>query len=232
MPFTFPIQLFQPSQIKPELVARVIESPDSLSGNSQVIRTDGGGYWRCDMGGMALLTSDQIRAHRAWEDHMAGGVEQFIVPIADIRHAPRGAVGTQLMRPGPLLATGSDPYFPEALGYGVPVVIATAGEAELRATQLSIAVSQGSRIVGGQYFSITHTNKGRRMYRTGRVIAQTGQSATVNIVPPLREAIGPATALDFDFPSFLATLAPNTDTAADLLFARSANVSFSFREAF
>lgn len=232
MPFTFPIQLFQPSSIKPELVARVIEGPDSLSGNNQAIRTDGGGYWRCEIGGIALLTSDQIRAHRAWEDYMAGGAEQFLVPIADIRHAPRPAVGNQLMRPGPLLVTGTDPYFPEALGYGVPVVIATAGEAGLRATQLSISVSQGGRVVGGQYFSITHTNKGRRMYRTGRVISRTGQSATVNIVPPLREAIGPATSLDFDFPSFLATLAPNTDTAAELLFARSANVSFSFREAF
>lgn len=232
MPFTIPIQLFQPSQIKTELVARVIESPDSLSGNSQVIRTDGGGYWRCDMGGMALLTSDQIRAHRSWEDYMAGGAQEFLVPIADIRHAPRGTIGNQLVRPGPLLVTGTDPYFPEALGYAVPVIIATAGAAALRATELTVTIERGSRVVGGQYFSITHPTKGRRMYRTGRVISRNGQAATVSIVPPLREAIGPATALDFDFPSFLGSLVPNTDTAAELLFSRSANVSFSFREAF
>lgn len=163
---------------------------------------------------------------------MSGGAEQFIVPIADIRHAPRGTIGRQLVRPGPLLVTGNDPYFPDALGYGVPVVIATAIEANLRATQLSINVERGSRIVGGQYFSITHNSGARRMYRTVRVLSRIGQSVTVTIVPPLREPIGPATALDFDFPSFLATLAPNTDTAANLLFSRSANVSFTFREAF
>lgn len=163
---------------------------------------------------------------------MAGGAEQFLVPVADIRHAPRGTIGNQLVRPGPLLATGTDPYFPEVLGYAVPVIIATAGEANLRATQLAINIERGSRIVGGQYFSITHTNKGRRMYRAGRVLSRTGQSVTVTIVPPLREAIGPATPLDFDFPSFLGALAPNSETAAELLFARSANVSFTFREAF
>lgn len=232
MPLTFPIQIFQPSSIKPELVARVIEGPDSLSGNNKAIRTDGGGYWRCEVDGIALLTSDQIRAHRAWEDYMAGGAEQFLVPVADIRHAPRGAIGNQLVRPGPLVVTGSDPYFPEALGYAVPVIVATASAAALRATVLTIAITRGSRVVGGQYFSITHPTKGRRMYRAGRVMSRSGQSASVNIVPPLREAISNVTPLDFDFPSFLGALAPNTDTAAELLFARSAQVSFTFREAF
>ena len=232
MPLTFPIQLFQPSSIKPELVARTIDSPDSLSGNNQAIRTDGGGYWRCEIGGMALLTSDQIRAHRAWEDEMSGGAEPFLVPIADIRHAPRGAIGNQLVRPGPLVVTGTDPYFPEALGYAVPVVVASAASAALRATQVAITVTRGSRIKGGQYFSITHPTKGRRMYRTGRVISRDGMTATVKIKPPLREAISNGTSLDFDFPSFLGALVPNTDTAAELLFARSANVSFTFRESF
>ncbi len=232
MPLTFPIQLFQPSEIKPELAGRVLVAADSLSGIGQSVRTDGGGYWRCVMRGINLLSSDQIRAWRAWEDYLNGGAVQMIVPVADIRHAPRGMAGGALIRPGPLLVTGDDPYFPEALGYSVPVIVATSASAALRATQLTITVARGSRIVGGQYFSITHATKGRRMYRTGRVLSQSGQTTTVEIVPPLRGAIASNTAVDFDWPSFLAILQPGTDIAASVVFARQGEVSISFREAF
>lgn len=232
MPLTFPIQLFQPSAIKAELAGRVLAGADSLSGIGQTVRTDGGGYWRCTYSGINLISSDQIRAWRAWEDTLNGGAVQVIVPIADIRHAPRGVAGNQLVRPGPLVATGSDPYFPESLGYAVPVVVATANAAALRATQLTITVTRGTRVKGGQFFSVNHATKGRRMYRTGRVLSQSGQLAVVEITPPLREAIAGGTSLDFDWASFVGILQPETDTAPNLIFARQGEVSITFREAF
>lgn len=232
MPLTFPIHLFQPSGIKPDLAGRVITGADSISGVGQTVRTDGGGYWRCSYSGISLISSDQIRAWRAWQDYANGGAVQFLVPVADIRHAPRGMAGGALIRPGPLLATGSDPYFPEALGYAAPVIVASAGAADLRATSLTITVSRGDRVKGGQYFSIDHETKGRRMYRTGRVLSQSGQTATVETSPPLREAIGASTPVDFDWPSFLGAVQTDIDTSPELLFARQGEVSISFREAF
>lgn len=231
MPLTFPIQIFNPANIKPELVSRVITTPESINGNSQSIRTDGGGYWRCAYENIDLIDSDTIRCARAWDGYMGGGGVEFIVPVADIRHAPRPEVGGRLMSPGPLLVTGSDPYFPEALGYASPVVVASASAAPLRATTLEITITRGSRVKGGQYFSITHPTKGRRLYRTGRVLSSVGQYSIVEIVPPLREAIGTGMTLDFDWPGFLATLVPETDTALNIFQARSAQVSYLFREA-
>jgi len=63
------------------------------------------------------------------------------------------------------------------------------------------------------------------------VLSRVGQSAVVEIVPPLREAISAGTSLDFDWPSFLATLVPETDTALNIFQARSAQISYLFREA-
>lgn len=231
MPLTFPVQIFNPANIKVELVSRVIATPESINGNSQAIRTDGGGYWRCGYENISLIDSDTIRCARAWDGYMGGGGVEFIVPVADIRHAPRPEVGGRLMSPGPLLVTGSDPYFPEALGYASPVVVASAGAAALRATSLNITVTRGTRVKGGQYFSVTHPTKGRRMYRTGRVLSRVGQSAVVEIDPPLREAISADTSLDFDWPSFLATLVPETDTGLNIFLGRSAQISYLFREA-
>lgn len=231
MPFWFPIHLFNPASIQFGLQGNAVASPQSISGVGQVLRTDGGGYWQCSMSGIVLNTPDKLRAWRAWERHLAGGATRVICPVADVGLAPRPLHGKALARPSGVVATGFDPNFPESISFAAPCVVATIAPAAFRATQVTITVAQGSRLDGSQVFSINHPTKGRRMYSTSRIVSRDGQTATVIIDPPLREAVSGITPIDFDWASFEAVAATNQDYAPDIQYGRRAEVSVIFKEA-
>jgi len=229
---TFPTHLFNPLTIRLQPRATVIEGGENLLGERDVLRTDGGGYWVADMVGIELLTPDLIRAWEAWEGHLQGGMTRVLVPVPSLRQAPRPAGGPGLMRPAALVAESDDPYFPEAKAFASPLIVAASiGAAALRATQLDIAISRGARLRGGERFAIDHPAVGRRVYKVARVLARDGLEATCVITPPLREAIGDGTALDFDWPSMVATLVPNSEISPELMGDRHATVNIAFREA-
>lgn len=230
---TFPTHLFNPARIAIRPSSVVIEGGESLTGEVDVIRTDGGGHWVCDMMGIQLLTIDHVRAWRAWQDELDAGVTRVLVPIADVRFAPRPLIGRRLARPSDLHPGSADPYFPEAVGFASPLIVATITEpAALRDTELVITVTRGARIKGGEMLAINHPTQGRRVYRCGRVLARPAeQVATVKIRPPLREAVADNTVADFDWPSFVGTLVPNTDITPEIEVG-CAPVNISFREAF
>lgn len=232
MPLMFPVHLFNPRGIRAGLIGRAVSSPPSISGVGQVLRTDGGGYWAVEFSGIALNSPDKQRAWRAWEAELDGGATRVVVPVPDLSLAPRPLQGRALARPSGLVALSADPYFPEATAFATPLIVATASAAALRSTQITITVTQGSRVVGGQMFSIDHATKGRRMYQTGRVISQSGQTATVTIRPPLREAITGDTPVNFDWPAFEAIKVPESEITADIQIGRYAqDLSITFREA-
>lgn len=232
MPLTFPIHLWNPSGIRAGLVGRAVSSPPSLSGVGQVLRTDGGGYWAAEFSGIALNTPDKLRAWRAWEAELDGGATRVIVPVPDLSLAPRPLQGRELARPSGLVAASADEYFPEATAFATPLIVAAVSPAALRATQVTITVAQGSRVVGGQMFSIAHGASGQRMYQIGRVLSRSGQSATVTIRPPLRQAITSAAPANFDWPCFEAIKVPESEMTADIQIGRYASgVSITFREA-
>ena len=231
MPLTFPTHLFNPSSIKLTLQGRTITSPPSISGVGQVLRTDGGGFWVCEMSGIILRTPDQIRAWRAWLDVLDAGVTRVNVPIADTAFAPRPLHGRRLARPSQLRNSSADEYFPEATAFASPLVIASASPASHRATEITINVSQGSRLKGGEHFSLQHGSMGHRVYRTGRVLSRNDQTATVAIRPPLREAFGGGNA-NFDWAMFEAVLVGASDPEPDISNGRRAEVAIAFREAF
>lgn len=232
MPLTFPAHLFNPASVKMARLGQVVTSPATISGAVQALRTDGGGLWQINYGAMLLRTLDQVRAWRAWEGELAGGAGVVNVPVLDLRFAPRPLQGGRLMRPGSL-ANGSDvdPYFPEVVGYGSPVVIATISPAGLRSTTVTINVSQGSRAAGGQTFEVNHPTWGKRVYQTGRVISRDGQSTTLRIWPPLREDITSTTIINFDWPCLACRLVPDSDISPELSVGRG-SVTASFIEAF
>lgn len=230
---TFPTHLFNPARITMRPGGATLAGGESLAGETDIIKTDGGGYWILDMLGVELNSPDLIRAWRAWQDHLAEGVTKVLVPVADIRQSPRPIAGNGLARPSRLLPQSTDPYFPEALGFASPFIVAKiTAAAALRATQLTILVERGARLRGGEVFAVTHPDKGRRCYRVGRVLARDGQEATVTIRSPLRQAVTIDTAADFDWPSFVARLVPDADISPELEYGRAGVVDISFREAF
>ena len=232
MPLTFPAHLFNPASVKLQRLGQVVTSPATISGVVQALRTDGGGLWGVNYGAMNLRTDDLVRAWRAWEGELAGGAALVNVPVLDLRFAPRPLQGGRLARPGSL-RNGSDvdPYFPEVVGYGAPIVVASIAPAALRATTVTLTVTQGSRAVGGQTFEVNHPTFGKRVYQTGRVISRDGQSTTLNIWPPLREAIAAPVAVNFDWPCLTCRLVPDSDISPELTHGRG-SVTAQFVEAF
>ena len=232
MPLTFPIHLFNPSGIKAGLIGRAVQSPPSISGIGQSLRSDGGGYWVVQYSGITLNTADKLRAWRAWESELDGGATRVIAPVPDLFLAPRPLAGKALAVPSGLVSTSDDPYFPEAIGFASPFIVATAGAAALRATQVTITVTQGSRAKGGQLFAIDHPDAGRRLYQIGRVLSQSGQTATVTIRCPLRQAVSAGTPVDFNWPGVESVMMPDNDITADIQIGKYAtDMSITFREA-
>jgi len=230
---TFPTHLFNPARITMRPAGSTLSGGEALSGEQDVIRTDGGGYWIITMAGVELSTPDLVRAWRAWEDHLENGTMKVLVPIADIRHAPRPIIGGRPGSPSRLVASSPDPYFPEAVAFATPFVVANIVDAApLRATALRISIERGQRLRGGEVFAISHPVAGRRCYRVRRVLKHDGQIATVSIRTPLRQAIGANTPADFDWPSTVATLVPDADISPELEYGRHAAVDITFREAF
>lgn len=230
---TFPTHLFNPARIQLRPAGATVTGGESLSGQTDVIKTDGGGYWFVQMAGIELITPDLVRAWRAWEDELDSGVTKVLVPVADVRHAPRPVVGGSLSRPSQLQNDSVDPYFPEAVGFATPWIVAKiTAAAALRATTVTIEVERGARLKGGEIFAIAHATAGRRIYRVRRVLDRDGQSATVLIRTPLREAVAIDTPVDFDWPSLVATLVPEADISPDIEYGNRSTVDISFREAF
>ncbi len=230
---TFPTHLFNPDTITLKPAGSVISGGESLSGETDVIRTDGGGYWMIIMSGIDLINDAQLKAWQAWEDHLDGGATKVLVPVPELRQAPRPALP---LRPSQLLATSDDPYFPEALAFATPWITASiVGAGALRATEITIDVTGGARLMGGERFAIDNATSGRRVHRVRRVLSRggtDGQQATVSIRPPLREAVTNGQAVDFDWPSVVATLMPDSNISPVIERGRYARVDISFREAF
>lgn len=231
MPLTFPLHLFNPKSIKIGVYGRVIQSPNSLSGIGQVLRTDGGGFRYVQFSDILLNTDFKLRLAAAWEGELAGGVTRVNVPLATLRLAPRGLAGGKPQRAGSLYSNSDDEYFPEAVAYGNPLIVATIDPVALRSTTVTINVTKGSRVQSGQTFSINHPTMGWRAYTTVRVLSRNGQMATVTIDIPLREAVASTSSVNFDWPMFEGHLIPDTDISQDISNNR-AEVSYSFREAF
>lgn len=230
---TFPTHLFNPARIQLRPAGSSITGGESLSGQTDTIRTDGGGFWVVALSGIELLTPDLIRAWRVWEDELDGGVTKVLLPVADVRQAPRPIVAGKLSSPSKLHSASVDPYFPEAVGFATPWIVAKVTEpAALRATTLVITVEKGARLKGGEVFAVDHATKGRRVYRVRRVLGRDGQECTVLIRPPLREAVADNAPVDFDWPSLVVTLVPEADISPDIEYGRSSTVDITFREAF
>lgn len=228
---TFPTHIFNPSRIVMRPVGSVLAGGRALSGEQDIVRTDGGGFWEIAMENVNLISADSIRAWRAWEDHLEAGVTRVLVPVSDVRNSPRPIIGGRLGSPSRLLPQSDNPYFPEALGFATPFILArVVSAAALRATVLTLAIDRGQRLRGGEVFALDHAGKGRRCYRVGQVLSRAGQQATVTIRTPLRESVEAGMPADFDWPSMVAVLSPDLDISPAIENG-AGNVNIVFREA-
>lgn len=189
----FPTCLFAPDGQEADLDRRIISGGTALSGNEDVVATDGGGRVFYEIADPYLDEPATALAWRALSAYLDGGVRPIIVPFCDGRHQPVGALIPTPHSDGTTFSDESE-YEPTLIGEAV-------GAADLRATTMSIRINALPRpLLGGEWFSIDHPSMRWRAYRIAEVLSVAGSIATVSFRPPLREAVSNGDEIDFGNP--------------------------------
>lgn len=222
--FVWPTHLFNPTAIKADVAPTMIDGGTALNGDRTTIQTDGGGRWQITYSGIVLRTPQMVKKWDAWTSYMPG--RAFLVPLVSMLTAPRPHAGGTVARPSSI--TADDDYFPEEVRYASPYIIAqTVGDVALRATQMTINVTQGARVEGGEKCSING-----RGFKIERVLSRFGQQATVIVSPPSREAISSGSSVNFEWPTVQCKMVLGQDLSPNLAFGRRAEMAISFVEDF
>jgi hypothetical protein len=159
----------------------------SLSGVDDTIENDGGGFWQADFSNGETLERADTMAWRAINAAMDNGSAAVVVEFCDKLHQP---IGGEMGVAGSRFQPGDD------RSYSPPGALAHAtAPASVRATMLHISIASEQPLIGAERFTIVHTNWGERCYEVMIV-----NGSTIEIRPPLREAITSSTPLDFDNP--------------------------------
>lgn len=193
---TFPTSRFAFDEQEIDIERRTISGGIALSGEEDIIETDGGGRVFAEFAGGPLLEREDQLAWRAIGTQFSGGATQIIVPFCDPLHQPYG---------GDHLAPHSDdsPFSDDSEYSGGGPTATAAADAALRATTLSLSILLGQALLGGEWFSIEHPTKGWRAYNIATVTDQTDTTATVTFRPPLREAVEAGDHVEFADPRCL-----------------------------
>ncbi len=224
MTYVFPAHIFNPDLVRADVVPKVVSGGTAINGEEDVIATDGGGRWEISYGQINLDDPDTLRLWEAWMAHLAGGAQSILVPLLSLSTAPRGVGGNGLAAPSDVYA--DDEEYPTEVRFASPSIVANVvDDAALRATSLTILVTQGATIKAGSKFSI-----GSRGYKVERVTARDGMEATCRITPPLREPVSADDAVNFDWPVVECRAVPAQDFAVASMLGMYADTQISFVE--
>ncbi|PZO78431.1 MAG: hypothetical protein DI629_12070 [Mesorhizobium amorphae] len=217
MALLWPINLLPPRDfaINPEF--RNTRGSAAISGGARQIAASDAGRWKATLGNIRVKGSAARQAWRSLQVELEGGMGSVLIPLGGADQ-PFAAGGYGFLNPMP---KDDEPFFAEDTGIAATV----ATPAPRRATQLVLSVSFAGTIRHGQHFSI-----GERLYRIKGHPAVNGSQVTVNIWPPLREAVGATNGVVFGSPICRMRLASDQEMDLDLLLRRSASPTVNFVE--
>ncbi len=232
-PVFFPKVLCRERTLEWTLGAKTISSGQTGLDALPLARTDGGGLWSAALSSVALTTADLVRCWRALDMLADAGAQPIVMPNIDRVFAPWPIVnGKPLRSYGDVHHSDTSP-FSDGSGYYQPVIAAKlTTAAALRATTLTIAISYGSALRGGEHFSIEGPIYSFRMYRVRTAVYNGDGTATITIRPPLREAATANTVLDFDRPKCVMRLAQSDAMRLGLELRRYGTPNAAFVETF
>lgn len=187
----FPTALFGFKSQDVNIERQTLSGGTALSGETDVVSTDGGGRVYAEFGEADLIDRDKVLAWRALITILEEGVTEMVVPFCDIRHQPYGGEHHVTYGDG---ATHSD----GTLFAGGGPFGETTAPALLRATSLQFNGAFAQPLIGGEWFTIEHPVKGPRAYRV-----RTVDGDTITFRPPLRESVAAGQELDFANPRCL-----------------------------
>lgn len=180
----WPWDLLTPQTERWRLQGVTLNGGVTLAGTTTVGRTDGGGLWVGEQT-FLLHTRDQIKAARAIEASLDGGVGKIVAWSFELPFAPEGLSLSEVPH------SDGTPFSDGSEYLTVPHGAVTTADSALRATTLTVTMISGV-IQGGERFSIVHPTKGWRRYTVSRV-----DGDQITIRPPLREAAAAGTELNF-----------------------------------
>lgn len=187
----FPTRLFGFLETEYDIERQTLKGGTALSGEQDVISTDGGGRVFAELSDGSLVDRGPTLAWRALLTQLEEGVTPIVVPFCDARYTPYATGG------GHVPHSDKTPFADQARYFGSGFV-STVGAAALRATSLALSPTLPRPLIGGEWFSIEHPTKGWRAYRIASV-----DGATVTFRPPLREAVPNDAAVEFAEPKCL-----------------------------
>jgi len=178
-----------------------LDGGTSLSGLSENIYPDGGGYWRgdwtgADFGGPGDDDRAAVLSWRAMQAGLSGGVA-INVRFCDRHHQPvYGTHQPPSFQPPPL--TDESEYV--SIGAEASVLSVVNGQAGgLNATIIDIAIASERPLIGGERFTYVHPTWGERCAEIISVEDISG-GKRVKFQPPIRGGIAVGDPLDFDNP--------------------------------
>jgi hypothetical protein len=165
---------------------------ESLSGLTEYIDSDGGGYVTASFSDATLISREANLAWRAFNTGMHGGSVAAVVLFEDRRHQP---VNRRAARPRSTVPLPDLPLRPSdgAIAHISALLNGQAGG--LRCTRMAITSQLVKPLQGGEWFTIVHPTWGERAYNISLV-----QGNVIEFLPPLREATAAGTFIDFDNP--------------------------------
>jgi hypothetical protein len=185
----FPTRLFYFDGFDPGTDQRTLSGGTSLSGQVDLVVTDGGGVVAVEFSDPDLAEPDALNAWSAIDTVSDGGAHPFIVPLTDAKHQQFGDITTPI---------GGFPWWEEADFADTEPHASLNGGAALRATLLTVDVSKLSgQLHHGIWLSIDHDTWRHRAYRIAEIRSDDGLEAVLSIRPPLREATAADTPVEF-----------------------------------
>lgn len=223
----WPFDLFPAQEVKWTLRGVALSGGTALAGFPTMAKTDGGGIWVCEMSGIVLRKKNQIKAARALDWLMDGGASKVIVDACECGFGPSGfsPSGGVPHSDGTSFSDGS-----LYAGAGFGVIIHSA--ASLRSTQVVLTLPEGIELEGGEAFSVVHPVKGTRRYGVARILSQDDRDVTVEIRPPLREALAGGEHAEFCKPANVMRLANPDEFMEAIRMGRFGSARPVFVEAF
>jgi hypothetical protein len=208
----FPTRLFFFDGQEADLDRRTVSGGVALSGEEDVVATDGGGRVFLELSDPDLSEPDTATAWRAINAAYGAGAAPIIVPLGDARHQHMGDVTTP---PGGL------PWWEETDYDGEPLS-ALAAPAALRATTISVSVADlPAPVRPGIWLSIDHATFRHRAYQVADVLDDDGETAVLRIEPPLREATLAGSGIEFVDPKCTMRVEGGMRSPSSLGFASS-----------
>lgn len=208
-----------------DLAGQAITGPLTLF-NTRQVGSLNGGHWIATLAEIAVVGRDAMLAYRRLRSLLQGGAHQVRVPVCDRANAPWPGSERSAYATFSDTATFSDGG---RFSQGV-IAVSVVSIAAVRTTRLEVDLVDAGAIVGGERFSING-----HLHEIAQVLdeaAPSGATAVWRIVPPLREAVGPETHLEFDNPVCTMTLARESELNMMTWRNRTGMISPSFVESF